>query len=428
MIDIAGVTDLAGNAITPAVVRSFTTGPGALLSRLAVTGFNPPNLYPNAGTNTVLTVAVNQPLNPLTVNTSTVTLQDIRSGQFIAGAVSLSADGKSLTFTPNAPLQNDTYYFWQLTGIQDQEGNGVGLTGTFTTGLTAYHAAPTITAVNPPQGAQNVAINVIPGFLMIEPVDVLSVTNSSVSLTAGNRSVMGAVTLQPDTRTILFQPANLLSTGRRLGSRRAFNTEEAHMSFELILPFLRPIEPLLLDESISEIMGNPDSTWWYERDGILCRDASIDSMRRSFGPGLKSSPTSSAKSSTKTTRCSMRSSPMGAACSGDSSRRPQRSWLGHSQVHQPPLHLEDLIARGTLTRPLADFLAEQIEHGQTILISGGTGTGKTTLLNILGQAIPDHERIVVIEDTSELRIEKPNILPVECQIDTHRQPVTSTTC
>jgi pilus assembly protein CpaF len=45
-------------------------------------------------------------------------------------------------------------------------------------------------------------------------------------------------------------------------------------------------------------------------------------------------------------------------------------------------------------------------------------------LNILGQSIPDHERIVVIEDTAELRIEKPNILPVECQTDTHRKPVT----
>jgi len=86
--------------------------------------------------------------------------------------------------------------------------------------------------------------------------------------------------------------------------------------------------------------------------------------------------------------------------------------------------IEDLIARGTLTRPLADYLAEQIERGQTILISGGTGTGKTTLLNILGQAIPDHERIVVIEDTSELSINKPNILPTECQTDTHRKPVT----
>src|SRR5260370_1704328 len=47
------------------------------------------------------------------------------------------------------------------------------------------------------------------------------------------------------------------------------------MSFELILPFLRPIEPLLLDESISEIMGNPDASWWYERDGIIHREKTI---------------------------------------------------------------------------------------------------------------------------------------------------------
>jgi pilus assembly protein CpaF len=47
------------------------------------------------------------------------------------------------------------------------------------------------------------------------------------------------------------------------------------MSFDLILPFLRPIEPLLLDESVSEIMCNPDASWWYERDGIICPEASI---------------------------------------------------------------------------------------------------------------------------------------------------------
>src|SRR3984957_10727424 len=47
------------------------------------------------------------------------------------------------------------------------------------------------------------------------------------------------------------------------------------MSFELILPFLRPIEPLLLDDSISEIMGNPDASWWYERNGIVQRDTRI---------------------------------------------------------------------------------------------------------------------------------------------------------
>jgi hypothetical protein len=47
------------------------------------------------------------------------------------------------------------------------------------------------------------------------------------------------------------------------------------MSFELIFPFVRPIEPLLLDESISEIMGDPDASWCYERDGIIHREKTI---------------------------------------------------------------------------------------------------------------------------------------------------------
>ncbi len=67
--------------------------------------------------------------------------------------------------------------------------------------------------------------------------------------------------------------------------------------------------------------------------------------------------------------------------------------------------IDDLIARGTLTPALAEFLGEQIACGKTLLISGGTGTGKTTLLRILADFIPDHERIVVIEDTPELHIQ-----------------------
>ena len=86
--------------------------------------------------------------------------------------------------------------------------------------------------------------------------------------------------------------------------------------------------------------------------------------------------------------------------------------------------VDDLIARGTLTRPLADFLAEQIRSGKTLLISGGTGTGKTTLLRILADFIPEQDRIVVIEDTSELHIQKPNILPAECQTDTFKANIT----
>jgi pilus assembly protein CpaF len=86
--------------------------------------------------------------------------------------------------------------------------------------------------------------------------------------------------------------------------------------------------------------------------------------------------------------------------------------------------VDDLIARGTMTPALADYLSEQISNGKTLLISGGTGTGKTTLLNILAQAIPEDERIVVIEDTSELRIQKPNVLAVECQTDTFKARIS----
>ena len=60
------------------------------------------------------------------------------------------------------------------------------------------------------------------------------------------------------------------------------------MSFELILPFLRPIEPLLLDDSVSEIMGNPDATWWYERDGIMLpRSNHFVRLRTDFAPASK---------------------------------------------------------------------------------------------------------------------------------------------
>src|ERR1700756_3534460 len=59
------------------------------------------------------------------------------------------------------------------------------------------------------------------------------------------------------------------------------------MSFELILPFLRPIESLLLDESVSEIMGNPDASWWYERDGIMLQEKTFSFDAGKLQTGLE---------------------------------------------------------------------------------------------------------------------------------------------
>ena len=110
------------------------------------------------------------------------------------------------------------------------------------------------------------------------------------------------------------------------------------MSFELILPFLRPIEPLLLDDSISEIMGNPDASWWYERDGIIRREATISFAAGKLRTGLEVIANQLGKSSTKTTPYSMRNSRMGAACGRHSAGCPAHSGTHYSKIHQPPLH------------------------------------------------------------------------------------------
>jgi pilus assembly protein CpaF len=77
--------------------------------------------------------------------------------------------------------------------------------------------------------------------------------------------------------------------------------------------------------------------------------------------------------------------------------------------------LEDLVEIGSLTRDLAARLRAAVREHRNILISGGTGTGKTTLLNALAATIPDHDRIVLIEETSEIMIEKPNLVRFEAR-------------
>jgi energy-coupling factor transporter ATP-binding protein EcfA2 len=197
------------------------------------------------------------------------------------------------------------------------------------------------------------------------------------------------------------------------------------MSFELILPFLRPIEPLLLDESISEIMGNPDASWWYERDGIVCRESSVSFDAGRLRTGLEVIANQLGKKLDE-------DNPLLHAQLPDGSRlaavippvvRPAPA-LTIRKFPSRHYTVDDLIARGTLNRPLAHLLAAQIRSGKTLLISGGTSTGKTTVLRALASAIPEEQRIVVIEDTSELHLQKPNLLSVECQTDTFKASIT----
>ena len=198
------------------------------------------------------------------------------------------------------------------------------------------------------------------------------------------------------------------------------------MSFELILPFLRPIEPLLLDESVSEIMGNPDASWWYERDGILCQEATISFDAGKLRTGLEVIANQLGKKLDE-------DNPLLHAQLPDGSRlaavippvvRPAPA-LTIRKFTSRHYTVDDLIARGTLTRPLADFLAEQIRSGKDDAYQRRNGDRKDdALAHTRRRRFRSKERIVVIEDTSELHIQKPNILAVECQTDTFKANIS----
>src|SRR6202011_2578898 len=83
--------------------------------------------------------------------------------------------------------------------------------------------------------------------------------------------------------------------------------------------------------------------------------------------------------------------------------------------HSKRYTVDELVRIGTMTFGLLKDLRDAVENRQNILISGGTGTGKTTLLNALAAFIPAHERIVVIEDTSEIQIQANNLVRLEAR-------------
>jgi pilus assembly protein CpaF len=191
------------------------------------------------------------------------------------------------------------------------------------------------------------------------------------------------------------------------------------MSFELILPFIEPIRHLIEDEEISEIMVNPYKPpapqVFFERAGALhATDIEIEDehlqtairmIARTLGQDVNESR------------------PLLDARLPDGSRVaaaiPPAS-VGGSVVtirKFPKRHFSaaELVARKMLSQDQLDVLVAAIGRRENILISGGTGSGKTTLLNALCAFIPSTERMVVIEDTSEISIAAPNMVRFEAR-------------
>ena len=175
-----------------------------------------------------------------------------------------------------------------------------------------------------------------------------------------------------------------------------------------------PIEPLLADSSVSEIMVNGPGDVWIEREGRLHRTtvrfADDHHLRRIIN-----------KIVGQVGRRIDESSPMVDARLPDGSRvnavLPPLSLSGPlltiRKFSKQRLDLEDMLRLGTLTQESVDFLEAALKAELNVLISGGTGSGKTTLLNAMSTAISDDERIVTIEDAAELRLNQRHVLRLE---------------
>jgi pilus assembly protein CpaF len=178
-----------------------------------------------------------------------------------------------------------------------------------------------------------------------------------------------------------------------------------------------PIERLLADETITEIMVNGASEVWIERQGRLYHTpvTFIDDshLRRII-----------VKMVTQAGRRVDESHPMVDARLPDGSRLnavlPPLSLNGPLlTIRKFPtrrLAADDLIRLGTLTAESTDFLERCVKARLNVLISGGTGTGKTTLLNIMSGAIPEEDRLVTIEETAELQLHQQHVLRLESRI------------
>lgn len=179
---------------------------------------------------------------------------------------------------------------------------------------------------------------------------------------------------------------------------------------------LGPLEDLLRDDSISEIMVNAHDEIFFEKAGRLLKSAVCFSDQRAVLSAIERivSPLG---------RRIDESSPMVDARLKDGSRVnaviPPLALKGPCvtirKFSKNRLHGEDLVRFGSMSEAMRAFLQKIVTGKQNMVISGGTGSGKTTLLNVLSSYIPVTERIITVEDAAELQLTQPNLVSLEAR-------------
>lgn len=179
---------------------------------------------------------------------------------------------------------------------------------------------------------------------------------------------------------------------------------------------LGPLEELIADPTVSEIMVNCHNEIFVEQSGQLTRSPVIFTDDRAVLGAIE-------RIVAPIGRRIDESSPMVDARLADGSRVnaviPPLALKGPSitirKFSRRKLVGEDLLQFGSMSSDMLEFLQTAVEQGANIIISGGTGSGKTTLLNVLSSYIPDDERIVTVEDAAELQLSQPNLVSLEAR-------------
>ena len=182
-----------------------------------------------------------------------------------------------------------------------------------------------------------------------------------------------------------------------------------------------PLEPLLRDESINDILVNTASQVYIERDGVLEQVPAVFQDDQHLMRVIDRIVSGAGRRIDDST-------PMVDARLPDGSRvnaiipplAVDGPLLSIRRFPARRLQAEDLMTRQTLTPQMIEFLRHCVQGRLNCLVSGGTGSGKTTLLNVLSTFIPDRERIVTIEDAAELQLSQDHVVRLETRAPTSR--------
>jgi pilus assembly protein CpaF len=241
----------------------------------------------------------------------------------------------------------------------------------------------------------------------MDPLDELAGALRARLVERARSGEVGEATLDDEVRDLVEREAAPLPEAER---------EALHERVVLLATGLGPLEPLLADPAVDEVMVNGPESVYVERGGKLER-AGVEfageaelmhAIERVLAP---------------LGRRVDEAAPLCDARLADGSRVnvviPPLSLTGPCltirRFRREGFSLRDLVARGTMPVAVAELLAVCVAARASILVSGGTGSGKTTTLNALSGAIPGEERIVTIEDAAELRLRQRHVVRLEAR-------------